>query len=308
MQLLDPFTSTEYLSLKYFLWIETQQCRNAKEQKADAVFNALFGRKSVTARHQSAVAAAGNFAQRGVDRAVLMIERVGLKCSLEHSTEGSDTHNGNQHSSASGCPRQNSIVAAPIEDTSAVYQDTLSRVYPAGFGGFGNIVDFLDILPSAGHNVAGDVEPYFQSFNKWLPVVDERCFYQRYDDPTNPPDQAFRTLQLACVLLSRISPPFTAADQPRSKELYVLINLSVIRLVSNGGSSLEVLQAKILLALYEHLTANHIAAVQSPQQLQLLGASVYYSGIVIPSQGEELSRIKHYIRSHGVYTFWNGKF
>lgn len=185
--------------------------------------------------------------------------RVGLKCSLEQSAEDSNPYIRSQRPSASCSTPQSSTVAAATGDTSAVHQYPQSRAYIADFRDVRKIC--LDILMSAGSDSARNMDPYFQSFNKWLPIVDTTSFYQRRGEPPESWDVAFTTLQLSCMLLSRICPPFTPDDQLNGEDLYLSINLSLTSLTSNGDRSLEVLQAKILLALYEHLKTNHAAAV-----------------------------------------------
>lgn len=110
----------------------------------------------------------------------------------------------------------------------------------------------------------GHIEAYLEGLNKWLPVVDDSVLTSRCGDPLAYQDEAFCALLLTCMLLSRVSRPRVLDEACiGNHELYLTITVSHASLLSKGVKSLDIVQSKILLAFYEHLQANHVAAVGS---------------------------------------------
>lgn len=111
-------------------------------------------------------------------------------------------------------------------------------------------------------DISGNIEPYLEGFNRWLPVIDGPALKARIQDIEARPDEEFSTLLMACTLLSRISRPnLSESDVEGNHRLYMTLIVSHAILFSRGAKSFDILQSKILLAFYEHLQANRAAAV-----------------------------------------------
>lgn len=133
---------------------------------------------------------------------------------------------------------------------------------PLGFHFDGSVA--VRLAHSVRDNILGHIGPYLEGFNKWLPVVDGSVLNARSQDAESSQDEAFCVLLLVCMLLSRVSRPnLDEAGIQGNHELYLTLTVSHATLLSRGFKSLDILQSKILLAFYEHLQANHIAAVGS---------------------------------------------
>lgn len=110
--------------------------------------------------------------------------------------------------------------------------------------------------------LACHVDPYLEGFNMWLPVVDGSTLKARARVQEALEDERFSTLLVTCALLSRISrPKLSEPDVKENQGLYMALIISHTSMSSKGSRSMDVLQSKILLALYEHLQADQVAAV-----------------------------------------------
>ena len=113
-------------------------------------------------------------------------------------------------------------------------------------------------------DIPGSILPYFESFNKWLPVLEYSDLFPQCEQEDLPNDPGTSTLLLACALLSQmVTARPEASRAPQKQHLYMVLNVVFTSAISTGSFSLQLLQAKILLSLYEHLDANHIGAAAS---------------------------------------------
>ena len=111
-------------------------------------------------------------------------------------------------------------------------------------------------------NLSDSIEPYLGGLNKWLPVIDGLALKTRVLADQTFRDEGFCSLLVACALLSRISmPQISDSEVEGNNELYMALIMSHAAMSSRGFVSLDTLQSRILLALYEHLQANYTAAI-----------------------------------------------
>lgn len=166
--------------------------------------------------------------------------RIGLKCSFESSPAYEEQ----------SPPHMLDMIQIPGGHPNA----------PLGLR-FNNSIVFR-LAQSVRNNISGDIGPYLEGFNKWLPVIDGSALNARFRNPESFQDEAFCVLLLTCTLLSKVSRPnLDEADIQGNHELYLTLAVSHANLLSKGVKTLSILQSKILLALYEHLQANHMAAM-----------------------------------------------
>lgn len=161
--------------------------------------------------------------------------RVGLKCSFSSSTPCEEQ------------PRADTLrIRLPADLLEPGYDETM----------------VIRIARYSCGNMSDNIEPYLGGLNKWLPVIDGLALKTRVRADQTFRDEGFCSLLVACALLSRISrPQIIESEVEGNNELYMTLIMSHAAMSSRGFMSLDMLQSKILLALYEHLQANYTAAV-----------------------------------------------
>lgn len=173
-------------------------------------------------------------------RITLTSPRIGLRCSFRSSPKQEDD------------PRLDAIEAIQFQEHRSANQ----------LGLHSDDTSVVRLARLVRDNISGNIDPYLQGFNRWLPVVDGPKLKARCQNVESLQDEAFSGLLIVCMLLSRVSVQNPAhAVVEGNHELYLKLVASHAALLTRGLRSLEVLQSKVLLALYEHLQANHMAAV-----------------------------------------------
>lgn len=210
---------------------------------------------------------------------VLIILRVGLKCSFEEGAFNQTTYD--------------QLQISPLDDLVAMPDS-----FPICSGLALDDNAIFRLAASVCDDISSNISPYIEGFNKWLPVIDGPALIARSQDDNSLRDPAFSTLLVACVLLSKVSKPKANANVfLRNQELYLTLIVSLSSLISRGIINLDILQAKILLALYEHLQANYIAAVGTLGSAASIAKMMGYfrwqcqTGPGITSMDNEISRV-----------------
>ena len=174
---------------------------------------------------------------------LLIILRVGLKCSFEEGALSKTTYDQLRMFPLNDLLRRPD--GFPIRSCLGLDDNTIFR-----------------LTASVRGDISSNISPYLEGFNKWLPVIDGQALIARSRDDNSFKDPAFSTLLLACALMSEISKPkVNVSALQENQELYLTLIVSLSSLISRGITNLDILRAKILLALYEHLQANYVAAV-----------------------------------------------
>ncbi|KAH8435298.1 Zn(II)2Cys6 transcription factor [Aspergillus melleus] len=117
---------------------------------------------------------------------------------------------------------------------------------------------------------------YFRTVHVWLPVVAETTFYSRlWKFRTQPAPSEFSVLTLCMFLVCAMPVDGTVSAETRS--LYVLVKGFVATLEAMGTNSLDMLQARLLLTVFEvgHAIypAAYISAGANVRAAIALGAS-----------------------------------
>lgn len=102
----------------------------------------------------------------------------------------------------------------------------------------------LDLITRNGDNVDSICLRYFELVEKWMPVVDKECLFERLGTLGSIPSASFSSLLLSiCV--------FTQASTDRLDPRYYTSKVFLSLLHSSGRLSEELLQAQLLVAMYE---------------------------------------------------------
>lgn len=118
----------------------------------------------------------------------------------------------------------------------------------------------LGQIPNSTSTIAGDLQAYvgskaslrdhaseyFSTIHTWLPFISQKRFYERVLSPLVP-TQADHVLLLVAIKLVTTSP---SNPDPRSM-IYRKIKLIITEIEIMGNLTLKILQALILVALYE---------------------------------------------------------
>ncbi|KAK2630098.1 hypothetical protein QTJ16_000918 [Diplocarpon rosae] len=108
----------------------------------------------------------------------------------------------------------------------------------------------LNIIISNGDGVPSITSTYFRTIDVWLPVISADCCIQRLERITQDNNVELAGLLLCMFLVTR--PPGNDSDvRDMQTALYYETKTLYTFLVSSGKSSIEIIQAGLLLGLYE---------------------------------------------------------
>jgi hypothetical protein len=114
----------------------------------------------------------------------------------------------------------------------------------------------LGMITSHGDSVDSICLRYFELVEKWMPVVDREYLFKRLGTLVAMPSASFSSLLLAiCV--------FTQASTDRLDPRYYMVKVFLSLLQSSGRLSEEVVQAQLLVAMYEFSQSLYENAVLS---------------------------------------------
>jgi hypothetical protein len=107
--------------------------------------------------------------------------------------------------------------------------------------------EVYELLQSKPGEVYGACQVYFQNVHKWMPVISQRLFYKRMTEFTKTKRADFSLLLLGVCLMIRYPLTDTAQDP-----LYKIVKTEYWHLNSCLEVSIELVQAGLLIACYEH--------------------------------------------------------
>jgi hypothetical protein len=105
---------------------------------------------------------------------------------------------------------------------------------------------------------AGDfMHTYFRTFHKTLPIINKEVFRLKIENSTS--DSHFSTLLLSMFLITQLTPQVNPDSLSNfgEQELYPTVKSIYSLLQSTGKVSMELVQAGVLVACYEHCQALH---------------------------------------------------
>ncbi|KAM0255740.1 hypothetical protein ACHAQJ_005494 [Trichoderma viride] len=126
---------------------------------------------------------------------------------------------------------------------------------PLNQGGESNL-RLSDLLKTLLQSQPGEIyetcRAHFQQTHKWFPVVSERLFYKRLTAFSQTHSADFALLLFTIVLFSRFPQEDFSEAQTADDPLYKMLKSNYWRMSTNMKVSIELVQAGLLLACYEH--------------------------------------------------------
>jgi hypothetical protein len=119
-----------------------------------------------------------------------------------------------------------------------------------------------EVMTRYGDDITSVSERYFRVTEKWLPIIDKREFLIRLGHCQTSPNAPFSTLVMSICLYAQSSSGVLGRNG-RVESLYYTTKCFYSLLQSNGRVSLDLLQAGLLIAAYEHCQALYEASALS---------------------------------------------
>jgi len=112
----------------------------------------------------------------------------------------------------------------------------------------------FEIMTRNGDDITSICERCFKITEKWLPIIDKTEFFVRLEQLQTSPNASFSTLVMSMCLYAQQSSAILGRNS-RVESLYYTTKCFYSLLQSSGRVSLELLQAGLLIAIYEHSQA-----------------------------------------------------
>jgi len=119
-----------------------------------------------------------------------------------------------------------------------------------------------DIVRRDGDDILLSCSRYFSLVHTWYPIISKVEFYDRLSSLQSSPKGDFSVLVLAIHLVSQVYRQIPRENNSL-EQLYHTTKGFYSILMSTGRSSIEVIQAGLLLAIYEHHQALHDVIYQT---------------------------------------------
>ena len=119
-----------------------------------------------------------------------------------------------------------------------------------------------DIMSRDGDDIFISCSRYFSFVHTWFPIIAKEELYDRISHLRSSPKGDFSLLVLTIHLVSQIYRQIPR-ERDSLEQLYYTTKGFYSILMSTGRSSIEVIQAGLLLAVYEHHQALHDATYQT---------------------------------------------
>jgi hypothetical protein len=138
-----------------------------------------------------------------------------------------------------------------------------------------------DIISRDGDDIAISCSRYFNTIHTWYPIIAKDELYARLAHLRSSPNADFTILILAIHLVSRMYRP---SPRPRDglEQLHHTVKGFHSIVLSTGRSSTELIQAGLLLALYEHCQALPAVAYQTLGVCARMGYALGFHKTISP--------------------------
>jgi hypothetical protein len=128
---------------------------------------------------------------------------------------------------------------------------SLSHGSPKSSGGEANIPSqVLSILIANGENVQSVTALYFRTIDVWLPIISPRRCVEKLENIASDNNPELSNLLLCMYLVTR-QPGKPSGIKEMQTPIYFEAKTLLTTLTSSGNLSIEVIQAGVLLSLYE---------------------------------------------------------
>lgn len=113
-------------------------------------------------------------------------------------------------------------------------------------------MNLMQLVEESSISMQEVTEKYFQTIHNWMPMIAKECFLGALENPPFPDPHSKITILLYAFYLVTSSPAddVTSAEQSR---LYLIVKYQFSLQLSLGEPSIELIQAGVLIALYEHI-------------------------------------------------------
>lgn len=137
-----------------------------------------------------------------------------------------------------------------------------------------------------GDDITSVCERYFKVTEKWLPIIDKPEFFVRLEQLQTSPNALFSTLVMSMCLYVHASSAILERNS-RVESLYYTTKCLYSLLQSSGRVSMELLQAGLLIATYEHSQALYETSALSIGICARIGYALGLHRTVQPGPGSE---------------------
>ena len=138
-----------------------------------------------------------------------------------------------------------------------------------------------DITSRDGDDIAISCSRYFITIHCWYPIIAKEELYERLEHLRSSPNADFTILVLTIYLVSRM---YRQSLRPRDglEKLYHTVKSFHSILLSTGRLSMDLVQAGLLLALYEHCQALHGVTYQTLGVCARMGYALGFHKTISP--------------------------
>lgn len=131
-----------------------------------------------------------------------------------------------------------------------------------------------DIMAREVDDIPLSLSRYFKCVNGWFPIVREAEVHEHITLPQRIPDADFVILVLTIHLVSHMYEDETTRTTDRRETFYQTVKRLYSITLSSRAPSMELIQAGILLALFQHCQAQHDSTYQTLGTCARMGYSI----------------------------------
>lgn len=132
-----------------------------------------------------------------------------------------------------------------------------------------NVEGFLvELTKNYKRTLSESCRAYFTAVNCWIPIIQQSAFESRLQESSSGMDSDFTLLVLSCLLLSKAASK--ESDEAELSTIYQIVRAYLFLLHSSGSQTLEIVQAGLVVTIYEHMQAeweNSFETIEKTAQL-----------------------------------------
>jgi Fungal specific transcription factor domain len=147
-------------------------------------------------------------------------------------------------------------------------------------------IQACEVMTRNGDDITSICDRYFKVTEKWLPIIDKTEFFVRLEQLQTSPSAPFSTLVMSMCLYAQQSSTILGRNS-RVESLYYTTKCFYSLLQSSGRVSLELLQAGLLIATYEHSQALYEVSALSIGICARMGYALGLHRTIQPGTGSE---------------------
>jgi hypothetical protein len=113
-------------------------------------------------------------------------------------------------------------------------------------------MNLIKLIEESGISVHEVTQKYFQTIHNWMPMISKEHFLGAMEKHPLPDPHSTLSILLYALYLVTSCPEDDVTSTEQSR-LYIIVKYQYSLLLSLGESSIELIQAGVLIALYEHV-------------------------------------------------------